>query len=132
VRVWDAKTGMPIGKPLAGHEDVVFSVAFSPDDQRIVSGSRDKTLRIWNAKTGATIGTLIGHEDAVISVAFSPDGQSIVSGSSDNRVRIWDISWQHLLQTACNQLRYHPSLNQPTTDVAREAKQSCEQYVRLR
>jgi len=136
VRLWDAKTGTPIGRPLKGHEDMIGSVAFSPDSQRIVSGSRDKTVRLWDAKTGTPIGQpLKGHEDVVNSVAFSPDGQHIVSGSQDKTVRIWDISWESLLRIACNQLRYHsnlnqrPSLNQPTTDVAREAKQTCEQYV---
>jgi WD40 repeat protein/CHAT domain-containing protein len=136
VRLWDAKTGTPIGRPLKGHEDMIGSVAFSPDSQRIVSGSRDKTVRLWDAKTGTPIGQpLKGHEDVVNSVAFSPDGQHTVSGSQDKTVRIWDISWESLLRIACNQLRYHsnlnqrPSLNQPTTDVAREAKQTCEQYV---
>ncbi|NKB17993.1 MAG: hypothetical protein HC770_07770 [Pseudanabaena sp. CRU_2_10] len=68
-----------------------------------------------------------GHEAEVLSVAFSPDSQRIVSGSRDQRVRIWDIfSPGGFGAIACNQLRYHSSLNQPTTDVAREAKQACE------
>ena len=66
-------------------------MAFSPDGQRIVSGSYDKTLRLWDAKTGAAIGEpLAGHGDKVISVAFSPDSQRIVSGSRDNTLRLWD------------------------------------------
>ena len=46
----------PIGAPLMGHTDIVYSVAFSPDGTRIVSGSGDNTLRIWNADTGQPIG----------------------------------------------------------------------------
>ena len=58
------------------------SVAFSPDGQRIVSGSADTTVRLWDAATGQPIGDpLTGHTDAVDSVAFSPDGKRIVSGS---------------------------------------------------
>ncbi|KZP17439.1 hypothetical protein FIBSPDRAFT_1046926 [Athelia psychrophila] len=69
----------------------VLSVAFSPDGTKIVSGSGDKTVRVWDAVTGqAALPPLEGHEDLVWSVAFSPDGTKIVSGSDDKTVRGWD------------------------------------------
>ncbi|KAE9389559.1 WD40 repeat-like protein, partial [Gymnopus androsaceus JB14] len=59
----------------------------------IVSGSDDKTVRIWDANTGAQIGDpLHGHDHWVNSVAFSTDGTRIVSGSHDKTVRIWDAN----------------------------------------
>ena len=56
-------------------------MAFSPDGKRIVSGSRDKTVKVWDAATGQETLTLKGHTGSVSSVAFSPDGKRIVSGS---------------------------------------------------
>lgn len=79
--------------PLWGHEDAVFSVAFSLDSTKLVSGSKDKTIRIWDAVSGEQIGEpLKGHRDSVNSVAWSPDGTKIVSGSDDKTVRIWDVA----------------------------------------
>ncbi|KAH8200762.1 hypothetical protein TruAng_005079 [Truncatella angustata] len=73
-----------------GHSSAVKSVAFSQDGSRIVSGSFDKTIRIWDTNSGKEVHKLEGHSNAVTSVAFSHDGSRIVSGSSDETVRIWD------------------------------------------
>ena len=51
MRVWDADTGQPVGQPFTGHTNYVNDVAFSPEGKRIVSGSEDGTLRLWNADT---------------------------------------------------------------------------------
>ena len=78
---------------LLGHTQGVNSMAFSPDGRRLVSGSDDYTLRLWDAATGKPIGLpLQGHTNWVISVAFSPDGRRIVSVSSDNTLRLWDAA----------------------------------------
>ena len=75
------------------------SVAYSPDGKSIVSGSRDETIKIWDAKSGQLLSTLIGHKDSVFSVAYSPDGKSIISGSWDKTIKIWDVKSGKLLST---------------------------------
>ncbi|KAH9944909.1 WD40-repeat-containing domain protein [Amylocystis lapponica] len=80
-------------QPLQGHTSGITSVAFSPDGKQIVSGSRDQTIRIWNAATGESImQPLQGHTSGITSVAFSPDGKQIVSGSWDRTIRIWNAA----------------------------------------
>jgi WD40 repeat protein len=67
-------------------------VGVSRDGTRVVSGSSDGLVRIWDASTGAEVRKLKGHTSTVTSAAFSADGTRIVLGSGDNSVRIWDAS----------------------------------------
>ncbi|KAF8838844.1 WD40 repeat-like protein [Paxillus ammoniavirescens] len=73
---------------LEGHEDWVGCVRFCPDEDKLVTGSDDKTLRIWNRTTGAAE-VLRGHSGSVWDVDVSRDGKMVVSGSADKTVRIW-------------------------------------------
>jgi WD40 repeat protein len=77
-------------KVIEGHAAEVHSAVYSPDETRIVSGSNDSTVRVWDAHTGKQLEVLKGHEYQVMSVSFSPNGAHIVSGSSDETVRLWD------------------------------------------
>jgi WD40 repeat protein len=68
------------------------------DGHRIVSGSLDKTLRLWDADTGRLIGDpLTGHTTEIFSVALSPGGHRLVSGGGDGTVRLWDADTGRLL-----------------------------------
>jgi WD40 repeat protein/serine/threonine protein kinase len=79
-------------KTLRGHRQTVMSAAFSPDGQRIVTGSWDQTAMVWEAASGRELLTLKGHRAAIYSVAFSPDGQRIVTGSEDQTARLWEAA----------------------------------------
>ena len=65
----------------------------------MLSGSGDKTLKLWDAATGALLRTFEGHSDVVNSVAFSPDGTRVLSGSEDKTLKLWDAATGALLRT---------------------------------
>jgi WD40 repeat protein len=67
-------------------------VAFSPDGHRIVSGSFDDTLRLWNVETGEQEKKFTGHDVAIWDVAYSPDGKYVLSGADDETIRMWDVA----------------------------------------
>jgi WD40 repeat protein len=75
-----------------GHTDEVLAVAFSPDGKTLASGSRDKTIRLWEVASGKEMAALEGHVNWVTSVAFSPDGKALVSGSADGSIRLWGVA----------------------------------------
>ena len=96
--VWDGTTGQQL-MAFTGVSDTVYSVAFSPDGTRILSGSDDKTMKLRDAATGQILLTFEGHSDSVRSVAFSPDGTRVLSGSQDKTMKLWNAATGQLLLT---------------------------------
>jgi len=74
-----------------GHADTVRGVAAFRNNQYVVSGSDDRSIRVWKLDSGEELVTLTGHPGAVLGVAVSRDGRYIVSGSEDTSVRIWEL-----------------------------------------
>ncbi|WP_372368853.1 DUF4062 domain-containing protein [Candidatus Uabimicrobium sp. HlEnr_7] len=77
-------------KSLYGHEDWVKSVAFHPTKKLLVSGSRDKTVRIWNLESNEEIAQFT-HDAEVWSVVFHPTENKVISSSRDKSIRIWNL-----------------------------------------
>jgi len=111
VHLWDVKTQRRV-QTLAGHVDVVGSVAFSPDGQLLASDSCLKTsvdatclsgeIRLWDVATGRLHQVIRGHPFSfVTTVAFSPDGGILASGSADQFAILWDISFDSWRTRAC-------------------------------
>ncbi|MDX1548341.1 MAG: hypothetical protein R3247_15185, partial [Rhodothermales bacterium] len=93
-------TGHVLGAEAGGgHTSVVLGTAFSPSGDTLASASGDNTIRLWDAATGAALGTLTGHRSIVNAVAFSPDGRRLASGSLDGTAAVWDAATGARLQT---------------------------------
>ncbi len=78
-------------RTFTGHGDSVYSVAFSPDGTRVLTGSTDTTAKLWDASTGAELRSF-GVTWPVYSAAFSPDGAQVLTGSTDTTATLWDTS----------------------------------------
>lgn len=98
VRLWDASTGKPLGGPLVGHAKWVSSLLWEPlhlvaadATPRLVSGSKDATVRVWDTTSRTCAFTMSGHTNAVSCVKWL--GSNLVySGSHDKTIKTWDIS----------------------------------------
>jgi WD40 repeat protein len=90
---------IPELRTLNGHSAPVISANFSPDGKTVISASGDKTMKLWDVKTGKELRTLNGHLDGVNSANFSPDGKTIVSASWDKTVKLWNVETGKELRT---------------------------------
>ena len=84
---------------LLGHADSILACAITPDGRRLVSGSHDRTLKLWDLESGRYLRTFEEHEDWVLACAITPDGRRVVSGSNDRTLKIWNLKSGRCLHT---------------------------------
>ena len=95
VWLWDVRSRLPMRRPLSGHKRgasvTVFSLSFSPDGSRLVSGGLDETIRTWDTLKAELVGKPLSlQRGRVLSVAISPDGKRMASGNADSSVLLWN------------------------------------------
>jgi WD40 repeat protein/serine/threonine protein kinase/tetratricopeptide (TPR) repeat protein len=106
-RLWDVSKGKPLPLSLP-HDNAVLAVAFSPDGQRILTGSADQTARMWDAATGRPLGKPLVHDGLVVAVAFSPDGQTILTCSQTSITQAKVHLWSAATRQSLGQPLMHP------------------------
>jgi WD40 repeat protein len=74
-----------------GHSASVKAVVISPDGKIVATGSRDKSIKLWDQQTGMEIRTMLGHEHTVNGLAFSPNGLLLATSSADGTARLWEV-----------------------------------------
>lgn len=82
------------------HINTVWSLAFSPDSQILASCGNDRTIKLWDLKTGELIRSILdAHTGAIWSVAIDPSGDKLISGSSDRTIKVWDLQTGKSIRT---------------------------------
>lgn len=76
---------------LDAHPAEVSAAVFTPDSRILGTASYDGTVKLWDARTGKPLRTLVGHQNLVLSLGVSPDGNTLASGANDNTIRLWDV-----------------------------------------
>ena len=77
----------------------MFCAEFSPDDRFVLTGSMDKTARLWDVQSGKELRTFNGHTSWIWSAAFSPDGQRVLTACVDGTAKLWDTATGHEVLT---------------------------------
>ncbi|XP_050428981.1 notchless protein homolog 1 [Adelges cooleyi] len=89
--LWAPETSKRHIERMTGHQQLINCVQFSPDTRYVASASFDKSIKLWDGKTGKFLGTMRGHVQAVYMICWSADSRLLVSGSADSTLKVWDV-----------------------------------------
>jgi len=92
IALWDANQATAPLHVFDGHDNAVQSLAYSPQQFLLASGSADKTVRLWDLQTLSLKRSYRGQRDFVTSVAFSPNGRLLAGGGLDGRIDLWSVA----------------------------------------
>ena len=131
VRMIGVESGL--ASSLAAGNDLLLSIALSPDGKLLAAGSADRQVYVWNLADRKLLTTLSVNTDAVEAVAFSPDGELLAAGSADRTVRVWQVAGWSPLETLPQPDAVHAVAFSPDSEFVAAAVGSTEnKQVRIR
>eukprot|EP00354_Favella_ehrenbergii_P012480 CAMPEP_0170451762 /NCGR_PEP_ID=MMETSP0123-20130129/897_1 /TAXON_ID=182087 /ORGANISM="Favella ehrenbergii, Strain Fehren 1" /LENGTH=203 /DNA_ID=CAMNT_0010713565 /DNA_START=1014 /DNA_END=1622 /DNA_ORIENTATION=+ len=97
MHMWQPKRQRKSLARMTGHRALIIQVSFSPDGFYFVSASFDKSIKLWEGKSGKYLAAFRGHVSPVYQVSWSADSRLLVSGSKDSTLKVWDIAKRKLM-----------------------------------
>src|SRR5262249_33811559 len=102
---WDVQTGAPL-HILSGDTDLIWTVAYSPDNKTVLTGSLDGTARLWDAHSGTLLNIFPGFVGGGFAGAYSPRGQTLLIGTADGNEEhgvavLWDSENYEVIRPLC-------------------------------
>jgi WD40 repeat protein len=97
--------------PQVPHAGRVMAAAFTPGGERVLTGSKDGTLKLWDIATARLVRTFVGHMGDVTEVALSRDGSRALSGGEDKTIRLWEVATGRLIRTIDAHPGSHTNVN---------------------
>ncbi len=125
--VWKVATQQLV-QNYSGHSDQIRSLAFSPDNKMVLTGSADKTAMLWELSSARLLRVFTGHGASVTSVAFSPDGRTIITTSLDKTIRTWITDYNDLLVYACTLVGVDLTPEERTQYGVSDQEPTCPQF----
>lgn len=102
--IWDLKDKR-VNRIISGHQSAITDIEFSPDNEHLLTTSRDGTARIWFMSDRRKLPIILDdHFDWVLSGCFDPSGKKVITGSKDEFIRVWSIEASVLAERACKLL----------------------------
>ena len=104
VILWDMQQNK-LGRIISSHQSAITDISFSPDNQHLLTTSRDRTARLWDLNDSRKLPIIFDdHEDWVLTGCFDPSGKHVITGSSDMFLRIWPVDPKVLADRICSLL----------------------------
>jgi WD40 repeat protein len=101
IYVWNMDDLSKASVVLRGHSDAISALAFTPNGHFLISGSADRTIRLWDMNNTSNPIRLQNHRDGISALAFSPDGKTLIAADLSETIYVWNTNIDEMINSAC-------------------------------